>query len=145
MRVTLAAATVVALACGAAHCGSSTSPSTLAGAWAGVIQYTMNGVTAQQNLAMSLAQQGTSVTGIYSVNSSGYFAAGNRTMQGSAATSFTGTFQFVSTANPISCTGSFELTGPATGNSVAWTSTTTSSSCGADFTPTTIVMNLTRQ
>jgi len=80
----------VCIALAAAGCNNNNSPSstTLAGNWLGIIQYTLNGAASQQNISMTLQQQGSNVTGTYTVTSigiAGYFAAGDWPISGSDA------------------------------------------------------------
>ena len=131
---------------------SSPSSATLTGNWSGSLQYSIvqqganagSAVTGQQNLSMSLNQQSSAVTGTYSANSTGLFAGGNMPVQGTAGSTFTGTLTYAPSSNP-GCSGTINVSGSASGNSLNWTSTGVSSNCPSSLIPATLTINVTRQ
>jgi hypothetical protein len=130
-----------------AACTNSTAPSstTLAGSWTGSIQYTVSGTTGQQTISMSLQQSGDTVSGTYATTSQGFLAAGNMAIQGTVSGTFIGTMNFAPTSNPNGCSGIISLSGTGSGsNTVTWTSSGITSTCGA-LTPSTVTVTATHQ
>jgi hypothetical protein len=91
----------------------------VAGTWRGTVSFTAGGVAASETYEMTLRQtpDSATVTGSYAA----LRFAGNLTGE-TTATSFRGTFEFSSNAQGQICTGTFEVTGPAVGNTLTWTS-----------------------
>jgi len=127
-------------------CTNSTTPSStnLAGTWTGSIQYTVTGTTGQQTITMSLQQSGSTVTGSYSATSQGFFSNANMTVTGTVSGTFTGVLNFAPASNPNGCSGSMQVTGTGSGNTVTWTSTSFTSTCGS-LTPSSVTITATGQ
>ncbi|HEY7288707.1 MAG TPA: hypothetical protein VH583_02635 [Vicinamibacterales bacterium] len=120
--------------------GPSSSSTTLTGDWSGVLQYTVNGTSGQQNVTMSLQQSESAVTGTYSVTSAGFYASGNRAVTGTVTTdAFSGMINFEPSSNPTSCAGTASFSGNGTGNTLTWTSSGYSATCPIIPTTTTII------
>jgi hypothetical protein len=119
-------AVVVAFVSGAACSGGRGAMPTptptlanVAGLWRGTVSFTAGGVPGQEVMEMTLRQPAdtATVTGSYDANR----FRGNITGE-TTATSFSGTFEFSSNAQGQICTGTFEVSGPALGNRLTWTS-----------------------
>jgi hypothetical protein len=95
------------------------TPANVAGTWLGTVSFTAGGVAGEQLFQMTLAQAAGSptVTGSYAAGRFSGNIAGETT-----ETSFSGTFDFNSNAQGQTCTGTFNVSGPAVGNSLTWTS-----------------------
>jgi hypothetical protein len=95
------------------------TPASVAGIWRGTVSFTAGGVAAQEILQMSLMQASGSaiVTGSYAADR----FAGNLTGE-TTTTSFSGTFEFNSNTQGQICSGTFNVSGPAGGNTLHWTS-----------------------
>jgi hypothetical protein len=95
------------------------TPANVAGTWSGTVSFTAGGVAVQEILQMSLTQASGSatVTGSYAADR----FAGNITGE-TTTTSFSGTFEFNSNAQGQICSGTFNVSGPAGGNTLNWTS-----------------------
>jgi hypothetical protein len=109
-------------ACGGGRGAMPTPTPTLAnvaGTWSGTVSFTAGGVAAEELLEMTLTQASgnATVTGSYAA---GRFA-GNITGE-TTTTSFSGTFEFNSNAQGQVCSGTFNVSGPAGGNTLNWTS-----------------------
>jgi hypothetical protein len=91
----------------------------VAGIWRGTVSFTAGGVPGQEIMEMTLRQAADSatVTGSYDANR----FSGNITGE-TTALSFAGTFEFNSNAQGQICTGTFNVSGPAGGNTMTWTS-----------------------
>jgi hypothetical protein len=91
----------------------------VAGTWVGTVSFTAGGVAAQDLFQMTLTQPAGSaaVTGSYTT----LRFTGNLVGQ-TTVTSFSGTFEFNSNAQGQICTGTFNVSGPAVGNTLTWTS-----------------------
>jgi hypothetical protein len=110
------------IACGGGSKNPVTpSPSTasVAGTWVGTVTFTSGTTTAQENIQMLLVQtEGTAaVTGSYQAEQFSGNIRGQAT-----ADAFTGTFDFTPMTAAMSCTGTFEASGPAGGTTMTLTS-----------------------
>lgn len=104
---------------GAMPSPSPPSPANIRGTWVGTVSFTAGGVAAEEIYEMTLAQPDDSanVTGSYTA---GRFAGNIRGT--TTEVRFSGTFEFNSNAQGQVCTGTFDVSGPAIGNTLTWTS-----------------------
>jgi hypothetical protein len=95
------------------------TPAYVGGTWRGTVSFTAGGVAAQESFQMSLTQASGSaiVTGSYAADR----FAGNLTGE-TTTTAFSGTFEFNSNTQGQICSGTFDVSGPAGGNTLNWTS-----------------------
>jgi hypothetical protein len=96
------------------------TPANVAGTWRGTVGFTAGGVAGEELFEMTLLQASGSaaVTGSYAAAAR---FTGNITGQ-TTETSFSGTFGFNSNVQGQICTGTFNVSGPAGGNTLTWTS-----------------------
>ena len=122
-----AVALIIALIGGSACSGGrgamptpTPTPANVAGTWRGTVGFTAGGVAGEELFEMTLLQASGSaaVTGSYAAAAR---FTGNITGQ-TTETSFSGTFGFNSNVQGQICTGTFNVSGPAGGNALTWTS-----------------------
>jgi hypothetical protein len=126
MRIRRSAAALLVAVLGGHACGGggamptpTPSLANVAGTWVGTVSFTAGGVAGQEIMEMTLRQPegSATVTGSYDANR----FSGNITGE-TTAISFAGTFEFNSNAQGQICTGTFNVSGPAVGNTLTWTS-----------------------
>jgi hypothetical protein len=121
-----AAALLVAFAAGSA-CGGgrgampspSPTPANVAGTWGGTVSFTAGGIAVEESIQMTLTQApgSTTVAGSYAASRFNGNISGETTEM-----AFNGTFDFNSNAQGQICVGTFNVSGPAGGNTLTWTS-----------------------
>ena len=108
---------LVVAACGSDTPGSPSPTMNLAGAWTGTWSFVAGGATVTDTVAMTLAQNGTTVSGQWS-------SAGNAagTVSFTAGADFTGTVSFSQTLiTGGNCSASTTMTGTASANQIQFT------------------------